>query len=43
LPVAVLREERLAAPLLHVEAAGFYDPDGNPWMLAETTATYPGA
>ena len=25
-----------------VKLMGFYDPDGNPWMLAETTATYPG-
>ena len=26
-----------------VKLMGFYDPDGNPWMLAETTAKYPGA
>ena len=26
-----------------VQLMGFYDPDGNPWMLAETTAPYPGA
>ncbi len=25
-----------------VKLMGFYDPDGNPWMLAETSATYPG-
>jgi catechol 2,3-dioxygenase-like lactoylglutathione lyase family enzyme len=25
-----------------VKLMGFYDPDGNPWMLAETTQTYPG-
>lgn len=24
-----------------VKLMGFYDPDGNPWMLAETTTTYP--
>jgi len=26
-----------------VKLMGFYDPDGNPWMFAETTTTYPGA
>lgn len=26
-----------------VRLMGFYDPDGNPWMLAETTKTFPGA
>jgi CreA protein len=26
-----------------VKLMGFYDPDGNPWMFAETSATYPGA
>jgi catechol 2,3-dioxygenase-like lactoylglutathione lyase family enzyme len=25
-----------------VKLMGFYDPDGNPWMLAETSETYPG-
>jgi len=25
-----------------VKLMGFYDPDGNPWMLAETSQTYPG-
>jgi catechol 2,3-dioxygenase-like lactoylglutathione lyase family enzyme len=25
-----------------VKLMGFYDPDGNPWMLAETSKTYPG-
>jgi catechol 2,3-dioxygenase-like lactoylglutathione lyase family enzyme len=25
-----------------VKLLGFYDPDGNPWMFAETTQTYPG-
>ena len=25
-----------------VKLMGFYDPDGNPWMLAETSRTYPG-
>jgi hypothetical protein len=25
-----------------VHLMGFYDPDGNPWMLAETSETYPG-
>jgi catechol 2,3-dioxygenase-like lactoylglutathione lyase family enzyme len=25
-----------------VKLLGFYDPDGNPWMFAETSATYPG-
>jgi catechol 2,3-dioxygenase-like lactoylglutathione lyase family enzyme len=25
-----------------VKLMGFYDPDGNPWMLAETSGTYPG-
>ncbi len=26
-----------------VKLMGFYDPDGNPWMFAETSATYPGS
>ena len=26
-----------------VKLMGFYDPDGNPWMFAETSGTYPGA
>ena len=26
-----------------VKLMGFYDPDGNPWMFAETSASYPGA
>jgi glyoxalase/bleomycin resistance protein/dioxygenase superfamily protein len=25
-----------------VKLMGFYDPDGNPWMFAETSGTYPG-
>ena len=25
-----------------VKLLGFYDPDGNPWMFAETSQTYPG-
>jgi CreA protein len=25
-----------------VKLMGFHDPDGNPWMLAETSETYPG-
>jgi catechol 2,3-dioxygenase-like lactoylglutathione lyase family enzyme len=26
-----------------VKLMGFYDPDGNPWMFAQTTTAYPGA